>query len=559
MTKYFITFLFIASFQISILGQVGYVPVDDEIYQFLDRMNTVGIISDYNAFELPKTRNSIKNHLVNILDKVDRLDKVDKNKLDDFITEFELDLYSTFSKSKSLIPEFNFKYLVSEKDKYLYSYFDEKGNSFFLNFIGKLDYLHQSNFKEHINSNSFVYRFGGEIRGSFFDKIGFSVNTTNGSFTGNKELVQNFSSLKYNYKFNNTSGSDLGDNYFDETSAFLGYENNFLKLKIGNDRRLLGHGAHKVLLSDNAPRMDYVSLDLKYKVFEFAFFHGKLLGDMFIETDSVQGSINVVSDKYIAYHRIGLNFSRHLMLGLGEMIIYANRNIDFSYLNPLNFYKSAEHANQDRDNTFLFFDVQNNSIDGLKFYSTILIDDIDFGKLGQGWYGNQSLLSIGVYSSQFYGILPLDIEFQYIKVDPYVFTHRIYDNNFTNLNYNLGSSLQPNSSSTNLNIYYRPHHRISINAGFTYTLHGANIVDEDGAIEVNHGGDILVGHRPEDSEEVYFLQGNIEIFRVFKLKAIVEPIKNWILSLNANYYNNSLAKSQHSQDLFTTFSLYVKL
>ena len=53
------------------------------------------------------------------------------------------------------------------------------------------------------------------------------------------------------------------------------------------------------------------------------------------------------------------------------MIVYSNRSMDLSYINPFNFYKSAEHANQDRDNSLLFLDLQNNSLKGISFYGSI--------------------------------------------------------------------------------------------------------------------------------------------------------------------------------------------
>ena len=43
-----------------IYSQVGYIPVEDEIYPFLNRMNSVGIITNYNSFEIPKTRKDKK-------------------------------------------------------------------------------------------------------------------------------------------------------------------------------------------------------------------------------------------------------------------------------------------------------------------------------------------------------------------------------------------------------------------------------------------------------------------------------------------------------------------
>ncbi|MCB9250043.1 MAG: hypothetical protein H6613_16615 [Ignavibacteriales bacterium] len=445
---------------------------------------------------------------------------------------------------------------MNAKDKFLYKYSDLNKSSLFVNFVGKLDYLNQSS--DNKNQSSILYRFGGEIRGSLFDKVGFYVNTTNGSFSGDKDLARSFSSLKYNYKFNQESGSDLGDSYFDETSAFLAADFNFAKIKIGNDRKLIGHGFNKILLSDNAPRMEYIQLDLNYKAVNFSFFHSKLMGNRFIIDDPIQSSINIVNDKYLAYHRLGLDFGKHLQFGAGEMIIYSNRNIDFSYINPFNFYKSAEHANQDRDNTFLFFDFQNNSFKGLKFYSTILIDDIDFGKIGSGWYGNQTLMNFGVYSSQLYNILPLDIELQYLKIDPYVFTHRISDNNFTNLNFSLGTEIPPNSSSGIINLFYRVHHRINLQLGFNYTVHGANIIESSGNL-INYGGDILVGHRIGDSDNVHLLNGEKEIMRNILFSTQIEPIKNWIFIFNINYSDNSLARSQHFENFFTSFSLHTKI
>ncbi len=556
-----LSFIILSFFALQSLSfsQVGYVPVEDEIYSFLDRMNTVGIISNYNSFEIPKSRKEIKKYLIKIIENKNKLDRIDFNKLNDFIFEFELDLASTLNKSENFFPTLNLNYLLSDKEKYLYSFSDTNGSSIFVNFVGKLDYLGKSDIETSSKSNSFLYRFGGNVSGTLFNTIGFNITSTNGSFKGNKLLAQSFSSLKYNFKFNQETTSDLGDSYFDETSAFLAFENDYLKLKIGNDRKIIGHGTESILLSDNAPRMDYIGLDLKYKSLEFSFFHGKLLGAHSIIEDDVQGSFNKVSDKYLSYHRLGLNISKHFNFAIGEMIVYSNRNIDFSYFNPFNFYKSAEHANLDRDNTFLFFDFQNNSFNNLKLYSTIIIDDIDFGKLGSGWYGNQTLISIGAYSSQLYKIAPIDFELQYVKVDPYVFTHRIVDNNFTNSNYSLGTTLQPNSSSSIFNIYYRPHHRVNIKVGFSYTLHSANKVDSFGQVIINNGGDILVGHRPNDSEEIYFLNDELEIYRNYQFSASVEPIKNWIIDLNLNYTNNSLTKSHHSEELSTIFSVCTKL
>ena len=551
-----IIFLLILTIPLTLFSQVGYVSVEDEIYNFLERMNTLRIIENYNSFEIPKTRKEISDLLIQIIEKQELLDKIDRDKLNDFITEFELEIFSKLEKTESLIPNWNLNYLYSEKEKFLYKYYDSTQTSLFANFIGKLDYLNKS--EDNKNLSSLIYRFGGEIRGSLFNTLGFSVTSTNGSFLGNKELTQSFSSLKYNYKFNQESESELGDNYFDETVSYGLADFDFAKIKIGNDRKFIGYGIEKTMIGDNAPRMEYIELALKYKRINFTFFHSKLLGNKSVILDSIKGGINVVNDKYLAYHRLGLDLGKYLQLGLGEMIIYSNRNLDFSYLNPFNFYKSSEHANQDRDNSMIFFDAQNNSVENLKIYATLLLDDIDFGKIGKGWYGNQTMFNLGVFSTHLYNILPLDAEIQYIRIDPYVFTHRISDNNFTSSNFNLGSALQPNSSNLLISLNYRLNYRLNLNFTYEYSVHGANVEYETGKT-VNFGGNINLGYRIGDSQNVYFLKGDKEILRSFKFSTQFEPIKNWIFFLNINYFNNSLAKSQRSQNFFTTLSLYTKI
>ena len=232
--------------------------------------------------------------------------------------------------------------------------------------------------------------------------------------------------------------------------------------------------------------------------------------------------------------------------------------MDFSYLNPFNFYKSSEHLNQDRDNSMLFFDFYNKSIKGLKLFTTILLDDIDFGKIGTGWYGNKTLMNFGLYSNLLYKYLPVDFELQYIRIEPYVFSHRLPQNNFTNFNFNIGSTLQPNTGAAIIKLYYRPYYRINMSLSFMYAEHGANIYDDNKNLAVNYGGNILEGHRVGDSEKVYFLDGKREVFRKISLATTYEPKKNIILSLYANYSNNLLAASQFQEKVFINFALNIK-
>ncbi len=523
-------------FAVETFAQIGYVEYTHPVYGFLKRMDSYQILNNYDEFEIPKTRKQIAGYLNEIISAKGKLAPVDLKILNDFITEFEYELKAT-TKNFSAVSHSGLKNVFSQKENFIYYFTERNKFSAFINFIGDGTYLSRNFNGDSVQTTS-IFNFGGIARLSFFDHLGFSIKATNGTFTGSRYLAQSTGSRKYNFKIHTTTSSNLGNDFFDETEGYLLAEFDYAKVKIGRDRKIIGYQNYKPLLSDYSPPVDYIQLNLRYKNFGFSFLHGKLLGTLSVAFDSTQGGNNIITDKYIAYHRFYYNFSKHLKLGAGEVIVYANRGIDFSYLNPFNFYKSAEHANQDRDNSMLFLDFTNNTFKGLKFYGTLLIDDIDFGKLGTGWYGNQTLLHLGIFSSQLFSLVPVELEVDYLRIDPYVFTHRVNYNSYTNFGYGIGVHKPPNSSTLGLKINYYPHYRIKVSFMWDYTVHGANKVE--GNSTINYGGDILLGHRLNDSEEVYFLQGVREYSRKLNFDFVYEPYNNMFLFLSLNYINESL-------------------
>ena len=203
----------------------------------------------------------------------------------------------------------------------------------------------------------------------------------------------------------------------------------------------------------------------------------------------------------------------------------------------------------------LFFDFRNFSIQGLKLYGTLLIDDIIINKLGTGWWGNQFLFNAGLYSTNLYKIIPLDFKFEYIAVDPYVFTHRFIRNNFTNFGYNLGSFLQPNSELFYTQANYRFTNRLSLSGDFSYSIHGANPLSPDGSVKENVGGDIILGHRTFDPETVHFLDGILEYSRSASVTLNYEPVNQINFYFNLKYISQSLQeKTDKGIQTFLTLS-----
>jgi hypothetical protein len=311
-------------------------------------------------------------------------------------------------------------------------------------------------------------------------------------------------------------------------------------------------------MGEGAPKYDYLNLNLNYKVFSFNYIHGKLIGSRTDTFDSLYGVQTSITDKYLVYHRLGINL-KSTNIGFGEMIVYSRRSWDLGYLNPFNFYKSVEHAGQDRDNSLLFFDISHIPFSGLKLYGAVNIDDIDFSKVGTGWHGNKLLYNAGFFTTFLHNYTSIDIGGQYLHIDPYLYSHRIFDNNVTNSSYSLIDPLQPNSENLVFRINYYPLRRLKFRLDGFYARHGANPLNPDGSIKRNVGGDVLVGHRDIDDLKAEFLDGDIEYLRRFSLTAVYEPIKGYNIELSLKYVDDSLQNNVGNKYLLSLITINLKL
>ncbi len=531
-------FLFFLIFTYTVFAQVGYVETTNKVYRFLDRMKTLGLLENYDAFELPKKRTEIAKYLSELKNIENELEPNDKRKLEFFLTEFSFEINKTTKKFSSLFQNSR-NYFSSESLKYLFFFTDTSTGSVFANFLGGISYIVKN--KNSGTASAFPYTFGGKIRFTYSKNFGAEIKATNGSFFGQKSVLLDESPFKYNYKFTESAEDNSGANYFDETAGYFTYQSNYADFKIGRDRLNFGYGIKKTIFGNNSPLFDYFSLNLNYKRFHFSFVHGKLLGKSTV-VEITGASRKTLNDKWIGYHRFSLDITRGTQIGAGETVIYYGRAIDLSYLNPFNFYKSSEHANQDRDNSMLFFDFKTTDlIENIGLYATWIIDDMDFTKLGTDWYGNNFLWDFGIdFIPNF---LPSDIiKFQTVLINPYFYTHKFYDNNFTNLGFNIADNFEPNSFNLILQYSFSVNRDWDFTVGYLFENHGANKYDANGNLLENYGGSILEGHRAGDSEYVKYLSGVKEISHHLSIQTLYEFNRGYVLFgklLYSKFINNT--------------------
>ncbi len=503
---------------IQILSAQGlFVHYQHPVYSFLDRMEASGIISNYANETKPLLRSKIVSYLSEIFDKRFELNKTDRKFLSYFIDEFYFDITGKLDRYEILFSSENYSPL-SNKEKFIYAYSMNNEFSIFV--------------KSHINSfliNSKDQRFahliegGGRFYGNFRKILGFEFDATNGFVFGSKSTALNLHELSYNFKLLERPE----ERFFDRSYSYVMVEFPFLNFGIGKIRQTIGYGINQLILSDYGPEFEKIFLNLNYKAFSIEFLHGWLQNSRFHK------SIPEIP-KFFAHHRLSFSPINNLKLGVGESIIYSRTSPELAYLNPLNFYKSIEHQLQDKDNALLYFDFEFLIKRNVRLYSTFLIDDIDFAKIGKNWYGNKTAFSIG--SNFYYPIpeIPIHLQIEYSRIEPYTYTHRFNNISYTSLDLPLATEQPPNSFRVSFKLDYETSPNFNINLLYSFTKHGSNYFYNNKFVNV--GGDINSGFDANnDSELLHFLAGKTETIHDFELNIVYEILRNIKLNSKIDY------------------------
>ncbi len=339
---------------------------------------------------------------------------------------------------------------------------------------------------------------GGILRGNLMGSMGFYLSARNTLTRGGNAEEQ----------FDPALGEPVtvsGENaYSDDASAYLIWKLPWFTLQFGRDRARWGPGLRGgLMLSENMPRFEMIRLHAKYKGVTFTSIHGKLSG--------------MTGDRYMAAHRLELAFSQRLVLGLAESVIYGGRSVEPGYLNPLMIYHVAEHHLGDRDNNTMGLDVTLFPLRGHKVYAELFLDDFTTARNPFTYYGNKFAFTAGWRWVNPFGLRDADLDAEYTRVEPYVYTHKDSLNIYTHTDRSIGSDLGPDSDQWILRLG-RWMHR---------STHIGLVLDR-----IRKGpGAINVPHRTGDGERKRFLSGVVEGRWITGLEANVQIAKDIFLLL----------------------------
>jgi len=154
-------------------------------------------------------------------------------------------------------------------------------------------------------------------------------------------------------------------------------------------------------------------------------------------------------NKYLQAHRLNFEFSKDFSLGLTETVVYGERSVEVLYLVPFVPYLFAEGYAGDLDNKAISADFSWKLFKRFELYGELFIDDLYnlSSFFDDSWWGNKWATSIGVaIDSAKIGAFNWDYNFEYTRIEPWVYTHHKGLNfEYSHFGNSLGSDLGPNS------------------------------------------------------------------------------------------------------------------
>jgi hypothetical protein len=522
---------------VAMAQQVEHVPFGHPVQDLLDRLGVRGVLPLASIVVRPVERREAARLLDSAFAHRDRLTPVERATVEKFRIEFAPDPGTRPAHDAVLLaPHESFagvlRDVVSDKEKHLYAAVDS-GASLIVDLLGSLEYRSQHGASSG-STDATLGTIGGRFRGTIGGKLGYMLQATNGVMYGNRALALSDPHLAANVKFKNLESAN-----FDFTEAYLRYSFGWAGVQFGREYTSIGTGySDRLILSGNAPAMDFFSIDARYRTFRFFFLHGAILAAD-AEGRGLLEQAPAASSKYLALHRFQFSLFDRVNVGASEMVVYQRLTPEYAYLIPVNFFKSAEHQLRDRDNAILAFDLEYFLVDNWKIYGTWLIDDITISRMGTGWWGNEFGWQAGVYASNIFGCADVDGIVEYARVEPYVYSNRVAGNDYTHNNIALGPDLPPNADELTVEGRWMTSPWLRIRLQGAYRRHGMNVMAGDSLLR-NVGGSALQGHRPGDPEGAPFLDGIRETVTRAQLTIEYEPVREFFLT--------GIAEFRHRKD-----------
>jgi len=541
-----LTLFFFLFFSNQAFSQQSLVPVNHTVYEWLYNQRILGNVSNYSYESIPLSRKEIADLLESIDDE--NIEYGNKRLKETYLNEFSTERisilkekgYSLQRKTGTFRESLNQKldYVFDNGEYHFYQHIDSTKNVF-------VDYLRTDAVILNGNRDDFLKGYynlkGFRAYGTLYDKVGFHLVYQNFTIS----LGDNV--MPFQPVLGNTwSVAKQGKSSGFYAQGFLSYNfNDNIRVDVGRGSLKYGTGIDETLiLSQQAPDFDWIRLTWKSKYLKYTMLHGSLQSLITEDQTLTIGGSNyrsrVTPSRWIVLKKIELTPKNWISLQYTQTTIYSNRNTDLSYFNPIIPIEVAELNNQDRDNPFLNLDVIVRPVKGLEMFAGVGLDDINkysdiIKKTGKRSSEDGVFSYITGLSYAYKTGTSLHLE--YLRIDPFYYSHWQRFNTYENFNQPLGHNLGPNSEQYFVKLRQWFPLRTFIEIGFKRIQQGENFRNDDGTL-TDVGGNIFNPQRGGDL--VRFLAGDLQAYNQLEISSQVEFLRRFKIQIN--YVNRMVQK-----------------
>jgi hypothetical protein len=548
------TLMLIAS---GIAGNPVSVPLGHPVYEYIDRMETLGIIVDVLDGAKPYSRGRVAGLLLQVRERRDQLTAIDARRLAEFLLDFrfetgagryekmepESDWYSPLSSMQHIKNDFNdfFSQRWPQEENHVFSW-EKDSSNFYLDFIHTTTFERRSDTKMYRLGNWQTYRFRSLLEGNF----GMALEVSLIGLRGDSLYAIEHPILKNTFAQTKDDRPTFGD----RSGGELAWHTRYFDIAFAQQEVEWGHGeSGKLILSSYVEQYPYLQLSRDWGWGKFTFLHGKLQGAA--SGDSILGA-PIYPDKWLAAQRLEFSPWDALTIGLNESFIYGNRYADWSYMIPFNFLRAVQHNLRDRDNATISVDFEWVAYPGSKLYGTAFLDEFRQSKLFTNWYGNKHAFLIGMVQEDPFGLANTSVRLEYTAIMPWVYTHRYRINTYTSDSRPLGHWAGPNSQVIYAHIRKDWHARLRTGIRLQQYKHGNNYHDENIGGDILHGYLDLLGDQKERRTTREFLEGILYTEQLTDLYAVYEPFNEFFVHAGIRLLseNSAGSKSDYNEVYF---------
>lgn len=347
-------------------------------------------------------------------------------------------------------------------------------------------------------SSQYINSRGVEIRGMIAERVGFYAFMTENQMTTPGYVNQ--WTAQYNSVPHEGFWKKFRSNGYDFFTA-RGYITfraaKYIDFQIGHDRLQIGNGYRSLILSDFGNNYSFAKINTKVWKLQYTNVFANIKGDITQGPTGTPGS-KLIPDKYLFFHRLGINIGKKLNIGIFESIIagrdpaiYPNgTRLDLAYLNPIIFYRSMEQNSGSPDNAGLGLDAKAIPIKNVMVYGQIFLDEFLLKEIQaqKGWWANKYAFQIGGKYIDMFGLKNVDLQLEYNFVRPYTYTHQSQYTSYAHYSQPLAHPLGANFSEFMGILRIQPIPRLTASFKAIYYQKG---FDQN---SINYGGNIFLSY-----------------------------------------------------------------